>query len=476
MKINRKATGLIVASAMAVSLLAGCSGGGTQQTAAPKTDEMKTEAAKPEGEAPAAADPTAASSAAENTASEEPVTLRFVSWQTNHDAANQKVAEEYKKLHPNVTVQFDYVGDMNSKDYLTKTDIMLMGGEAIDLLMAPGYAEYTVRAASGSYLPLDEYFETEGVKAEDAYNVVIRVNDQTFGIPGEMKYNLVLINKDMLDAAGLSVPSLDWTWDDYRDYAKKLTSGSGADTKYGSYFHSWGNVNLWGVTSGKKGSSFFNDDKTLTFSNPDFAKFLQFRYDMENTDKSSTPLADVKSLNMNYRDQFFNGNIAMLPMGTFMLSDIGNEKYSPQFTTTFARQPLWDKDGEHYNVAAGTMFSIAKTSEHPKEAYDFLRFWTTEGVNIKGMFISNEKGSDKMDSVNSIVGGFTDKVDVEALRTVMQDPKWVDSYEEFTPEYQSEIDSILTEETDKFLLGSQSLDDTIAKLTERGNEVIEENK
>lgn len=469
MKINRKATSLIMASAMAASLLAGCSGGGSTPTEAPKTETTKTEAAATTGGESSTAAP-------ESTESGEPITLRFVSWQTNHDAANQKVAEEYKKLHPNVTVQFDYVGDMNSKDYLTKTDIMLMGGEAIDLLMTPGYAEYTVRASSGSYLPLDDFFAEEGVKAEDAYNVVVPVNGQTYGIPGEMKYNLVLINKDMLDEAGLPVPSLDWTWDGYRDYAQKLTTGSGADTKYGSYFHSWGNVNLWGITSGKKGSSYFNDDKTLTFGNPDFAKFLQYRYDLENTDKCSVPLADVKSLNMNYRDQFFNGNIAMLPMGTFMLSDIGNEKYSPQFTTTFARQPLWDKDGEHYNVAAGTMFSIAKTSEHPKEAYDFLRFWTTEGVNIKGMFISNAKDSDRMDSVNQIIKDFTDKVDVDALQAIMQDPKWVDSYEAFTPEYQSEIDSILTEETDKYLLGSQSLDDTIAKLMERGNEVIEENK
>ena len=81
------------------------------------------------------------------------------------------------------------------------------------------------------------------------------------------------------------------------------------------------------------------------------------RYDMENVDHCSTPLADVKALNMNYRDQFFNGNIAMLPMGTFMLSDIGNEKYSPDFVTTFARQPLWDKDGKHLQCLAGaTMY------------------------------------------------------------------------------------------------------------------------
>ena len=106
-------------------------------------------------------------------------------------------------------MQFDYVGDMNSNDYLTKTDIMLMGGEAMDILMAPNYASYIVRAESGSYLSLDDYFTEEGTTAEDAYNVIVRVNDQTYGIPGEMKYNLVLINKDMLDAAGLDVPSLD---------------------------------------------------------------------------------------------------------------------------------------------------------------------------------------------------------------------------------------------------------------------------
>lgn len=470
--------GILFAAVFATALLAGCQkqGGAESQAALAPSDKgtAKSEAIQSQG----AKEPDKEGEKGQATTAKdekELITLRFVSWQTNHDAGNKRVAEEYKKLHPNVTVRFDYVGDMNSKDYLTKTDIMLMGGEPIDILMTSSFADYTVRADSGSYLPLDAYFEQEGVKAEDAYNVLLPVNGGIYGIPGEMKYNMVLINKDMLAAAGLLVPSLDWTWDDYRDYARKLTSGSGSEKKYGSYFHSWGNVNLWGITSAKKGNGFFNDDHTLTFQNPEFSRFLKLRYDMENTDQCSTPLADVKSLNMNYRDQFFNGTIAMLPMGTFMLGDIGNEKYSPKFTTTFARQPLWEKGGKHFNVAAGTIFSVAKTSKHPKEAYDFLRFWTTKGVTIKGMFISNEKGSDKMDSVNQIINGFRDKVDVDALTAIMQDPKWEDSYEEFTPPYQSQIDGILTEETDKYLLGAQSLDDTVKRLMNRGNEIIGEN-
>ena len=81
-----------------------------------------------------------------------------------------------------------------------------------------------------------------------------------------------------------------------------------------------------------------------------------------------------------------------------------------------------------------------------------------------------------MESINAIVGDFQELLDMDSLTAVMQDEKWVDSYEEFIPTYQSEVDSILTEETDKFLLGSQSLEDTVQAIMERGNEVIEENK
>lgn len=75
-----------------------------------------------------------------------------------------------------------------------------------------------------------------------------------------------------------------------------------------------------------------------------------------------------------------------------------------------------------------------------------------------------------------IIAGFEDKLDTDTLTKIMDDPDWVDSYGTYIPDYQSEIDSILTEETDKYLLGSQSLDDTIKNLMDRGNEVIEENK
>lgn len=417
--------------------------------------------------------PAMAGGSGEKSSDSGKTVIRFVSWQTNHAAANEKVAEAYEALHPDVDVQFEYIGDMNSNDYMTTVDIMIMGGEPMDIVMTSNFPTHAQRADSGAYINLDPYFEAEGTTFEDCYNTTFRVNGGVYGIAGEMKYNLVLINKDALDAAGLPVPPLDWTWDDYKAYAEALTHGEGASKVYGSYFHSWGNQNLLGVGSAKTGSTYFKDDKSPIFDDPAFVDFIQYRKALEN-EGVSTPLADVKALNMNYRDQFFRGQIIMLPMGTFMLSDIGNEKYSPEFVTTFARIPMWNSDDPHYNVADGTFFSIPRTSTHPEAAFDFLRFWTTEGVAIKGMFISNEKGADRMESVNAIINGFTDKLDVEALTAIMGDPEWVESFPDFCPPYQTEIDTALTEETDMYLLGSQSLDQTVSNLMTRSNAIIAE--
>lgn len=399
--------------------------------------------------------------------------IRFVSWQTNHATANEKVAEAYEALHPDVDVQFEYIGDMNSNDYMTTVDIMIMGGEPMDIVMTSGFPQHAQRADSGAYLDLDPYFEADGTTFEDSYNSTFRVNGGVYGIAGEMKYNLVLINKDLLDKAGLPVPSLEWTWDDYKAYAEAMTEGEGASKVYGSFFYTWGNQSLLGVSGVKKGTLYFKDDHTPIFDLPAFSDFLQYRKALED-EGVSTPIADIKALNMNYRDQFFRGQIAMLPMGTFMLSDIGNEKYSPEFVTTFARIPMWNSDDPHYNVADGTFFSIPRTSEHPEAAFDFLRFWTTEGVAIKGMFISNEKGADRMESVNAIVSGFTDKIDLDALSAIMGDPEWVESYPDYCPAFQMEIDTALAEEVELYLLGSQSLDDTVAKLINRSNAIIAE--
>lgn len=447
---KKKMFAAVMASLMTASMLAGCG-----------SSSSSTAASAPAGSG--------------TTSSDEQINLRFVSWQTDYQDLNEAVAEAYTKEHPNITVTFDYYGDMTATEYYKKVDLMVMGGEEMDILMTSAFPEHAQRAGSGAYLPLDEYFEAEGVVPEEAYSIIQKVDGKIYGIPGDLKSWFVLINKDMLDEADLEVPSLDWTWDDYREYAKALTKGEGASKIYGSYFHSWDHYDYMGMWSTYPDNPMFKEDMSgVNFDDPDFKDWLQFRYDLENVDKSSMPYADVKSMNMNYRDKFFNGQIAMLPIGNFIVPELDDQdKYPHDFVTTFAPIPAWGDAEPGTTYTESHFYSVSKTSKHPQEAYDFIRFYTTEGMRIRGISVSAEAGIDKMEFMDMQIEDPT-YIDTEALSAVMNNPNWKDLVYANVPTYNKEMSQLMLDQCANFLLGSSTIDDTIDSLMTQGAQLMKD--
>lgn len=443
MKKGKKFLSMLMVSTLAMGMLSGCSGSSSTSKSGDSDDGT--------------------------------VNLRFVSWYKNYKDLDEKVAEEYKKLHPNVNVTFEYYGDMTATEYYKKVDLMVMGGEEMDILMTSAFPEHAQRAGSGAYIALDEYFEKEGVKPEDEYSIVQKVNDKIYGIPGDVKSWFVLMNKDYLDEAGLPVPELDWTWDDYREYAKKLTKGDGADKVYGSYFHSWDHYDYMGMWSTYPDNPMFKEDMSgVNFDDPDFKDWLQFRYDLENVDKTSVPYSDVVSMNMNYRDKFFNGEIAMLPIGNFIVPELDDQdKYPHDFTTTFAAMPAWKEAEDGTTYTESHFYSVSKTSKHPQEAYDFIRYYTTEGMKIRGISVSAQKGIDKMEFMNMQIEDPI-YIDVDALDKVMNNPKWKDLIYTNVPTYNKEMSQLMVDECSKFLLGTDSLDNVVSSLMKNGSKLMKE--
>ncbi len=443
MKKGKKILSMLMVSTLAMGMLSGCSGSSSTSKSGDSDDGT--------------------------------VNLRFVSWYKNYKDLDEKVAEEYKKLHPNVNVTFEYYGDMTATEYYKKVDLMVMGGEEMDILMTSAFPEHAQRAGSGAYIALDEYFEKEGVKPEDEYSIVQKVNDKIYGIPGDVKSWFVLMNKDYLDEAGLPVPELDWTWDDYREYAKKLTKGDGADKVYGSYFHSWDHYDYMGMWSTYPDNPMFKEDMSgVNFDDPDFKDWLQFRYDLENVDKTSVPYSDVVSMNMNYRDKFFNGEIAMLPIGNFIVPELDDQdKYPHDFTTTFAAMPAWKEAEDGTTYTESHFYSVSKTSKHPQEAYDFIRYYTTEGMRIRGISVSAQKGIDKMEFMNMQIEDPT-YIDIDALDKVMNNPKWNDLIYTNVPTYNKEMSQLMVDECSRFLLGTDSLDNVVSSLMNNGSKLMKE--
>ena len=453
---RKKILSLMLAGATAVSLMTAC-GGGNGGSAA---NEEITSAA--------------------DLADKEDVTLKFYSWESNCSKEILDAANAYHEANPNITVEVEFLGDTNSTEYLKKIDLMIMGNEDMDVVMQPSLAQHSSRANGGALMSLNQFMDAEGIKMKEEYVIDTPVNGEYYGIPNQVKSWYVLINKNHLEEAGLDVPDFEWTWEDYKEYSVALTKGEGANKRYGSFMQAandrYAYLPIWVE---KDDNPYFLNENDLNFNDPLLKSFLEYRYDLENVTKSQVPYSDVKSLNMNYRDQFFNEKVSMLVIGSYTLADISNqEKYPHDFVSTFAPIPRWDESTEAgRTITEGHYYSIAKTSKHPQEAYDFIRWFTTDGMEY---FKSSVSAASGVDRVESFLAGIYEEdekyYDIDALNNLFNNELWKDNIYKIAPVYQSQLESMLKEEVEKYLLGQQDIDTTIEALNVKGKEIQEEAK
>jgi multiple sugar transport system substrate-binding protein len=92
------------------------------------------------------------------------------------------------------------------------------------------------------FINLSPYFAKDNLQSQlrDIPAVVVNRfsrNGQLYGIPDYLHMRAVGINRQYREQSGLAVPSNNWSWDEYRAYAKKLTQKN-----------SDGSVKVWGTT------------------------------------------------------------------------------------------------------------------------------------------------------------------------------------------------------------------------------------
>lgn len=81
-------------------------------------------------------------------------------------------------------------------------------------------------------LPMDEMMAASGVKREEfipALMDAFTYEGKTYGIPKDFNTLGMFYNKELFDKAGLEYPTDDWTWDDLKAAAEKLTDLSNPD-------------------------------------------------------------------------------------------------------------------------------------------------------------------------------------------------------------------------------------------------------
>ncbi|SDZ56063.1 multiple sugar transport system substrate-binding protein [Evansella caseinilytica] len=412
----------------------------------------------------------------------EEVTIKFHTHGNETSYNWKETLAAFEEAYPDINVDLVILSEKgDTQEALQKLDLEAASGAQLDVLMFSDPASYAERVGLGMVAPIDDFIEADGFDVGEEYKVDTILDGSYYALPGKFNPWYVLLNKDHLDEAGLEVPQ-DWTWDDFIAYAKALTT----EDRHGTFFHGpqnggWMEYMKLALAGKPENTEFVKEDGTSNFDDPLFRKTLEIRVKMEKEDQSATPYTDILSQKLHYRTQFFNEDASMILIGSWMNTELGGTDQFPlDFHVAVAPYPKNDAADEGGFAPVTTDYmAVAKSSAHKEAAYTFIRWYTTEGQLVQGRNVPSWNGVTE-DEFAAIIEGILaeteepEKVDIDSLIRVLTNAK---SSKIIPPvSYQAEIYNVVNEEYEKLIYDQQNIEETIAALQERVQEIIDSNQ
>ncbi|RAV06302.1 ABC transporter substrate-binding protein [Paenibacillus sp. YN15] len=368
------------------------------------------------GDASPSASPSAGAASTAPAASKEPVKL--VMWGgVPPENGPQAAVDNWNKLHPDI--QVEYVRFVNDDAGNLKLDTALISSQPVDMYMTYDFSLYEKRIRAGNALDLSKFSDYNIDSKMGTGAAFWKVDDKYYGVPTKKGLSFIWVNKDMLDAKGLSVPT-DWTLDDLRDYAAKLKT----DKVYGFaesdyYFQVPVNGSMM-----KQSLSLVKADGTSAFDNPYTVKTLQVYQDMMFKDKTMMPHAEQLTSKPALDQMFVKGETAMLFSTEQIFRTTNNVKDYPRtFKVAAAPIPKVSKDQTDFvhNGGLGDVLSINPRSKHQDAAWQFIKWYSDEGMLplAAGGRVPASSSFNVNDAVSLMFKGVEDTYDLESVKRVM---------------------------------------------------------
>ncbi|WP_256975949.1 ABC transporter substrate-binding protein [Paenibacillus sp. MY03] len=412
-------------------------------------------------------DPGGSPSASTQAANGEKVKLKM--WGgVPPESGPQAVVDAWNKENPNI--QVEYVRYVNDDEGNLKLDTAMMTGQDVDLFVNYTISHTAKRVESGLALDLSSFADYNIEEKMGTDSASWKIGGKFYGVPTTKSPFFVALNKDALDAAGLEVPK-DWTWNELREYATKLKSGDG----YGFIQHTEPYVDPIDSVLSQEG--YTKADGTSNLDHPLVKTWLETLNGMMTADKSTPPLGEQLTSKMPVEQEFLSGNVPMLNIGAWLLRSSNNFTDFPRdFKIAFAPVPRLTENAVDYTTRGGLgdYISINAKSKNQAAAWEFLKWYADGGMApmASGGRLPASKDADQATALDNLLGDKADTYDLDSLMYVMFDNE-VPTYVRSLPQ---EVMDMRAQEYEKYFLGTQSADATIAKMMERHNEYLKQNK
>ena len=232
----------------------------------------------------AAALATTAVAGARPAASKKPVEVVFWHAQTEEaQVAIHKLVAQFNKSHPDIVVR-DQLGS-NGDSMVQKLQAVIGSDNYPDIAYVYGSDVPNV-AQSSKVVDIAKDIKATGFAWNSLYEAgrkTATVGSKIVGFPAVIDNLAVVYNKKLLKAAGVAPPKKNWTWNDYRALAKKLTNAEQGHLSApgfpisGSEDTVW---RLWPMIWQQGGEVLDKSNKKALFAGPQGVKALQLLSDM----------------------------------------------------------------------------------------------------------------------------------------------------------------------------------------------------
>ena len=294
--------------------------------------------------------------------------LTVAIWDSNQEPGLKEIMNDFtEETGVEVDIQVTPWGD-----YWTMLEAATQGGDMPDVFWMHSdqiatYAQYddillnlSDKIEKSDKIDLNNY-------PENLVNIYKNEAGDQLAIPKDIDTCAVWYNKTMFDEAGIPYPTSDWTWEDFREIAKKLTNPEknqyGTSIKPGSYQESWYS------TIYAYGGEVISEDKTKSgFDNPKTIEAMQL---IESIIKDgSMPDYTVVAEN-NTEELMMAGTVAMTFQGSWMIPDMASNDFIKENCDI---APLPKGPNGTKSISNGLGWVASAQGEHTEEAWQLIEY------------------------------------------------------------------------------------------------------
>ncbi len=391
----KKMVAMLMVAALSISMIVGCSSDSSDTS-----EETSSEEASSEG-----------------------VEIEFQQWFDNEmeEGYLQSVCDDfYEKTGIKVNLLSNPYADTK-----TQLEASSVAGTMADVVALDGGWIYDY-ATQGMLMDLNELFDEIGFDTSEV-SVQTSVNGTVYAQPIVNFPCLMAVNQDILADAGIT--EMPETWTEFLDVCKKVTDPD--KNVYGfamnmstdnatcvEYFAAFA-WNSGGTILTEDGKPFFAGNDTIT----ETTEFFKSLFDNDVVAPGMYTMTDADKV-----EEFVNGRVAFMPDSVAHLTNIREQ--APDMNITYINMPHKDDyDGESFMRANNWACGIAKNSEHPKEAAQFIAYLLDKDVNAdlsvhaNGFAVNSTSepaytdDSDAFKAINDIYKTTTGKAEFYSLPT-----------------------------------------------------------